>query len=161
MGLRRWWNRLTGIPARMAMRFFARQVPTQEYDGIRLVVADYWLEPSAERFFERTREALAKVASGAPRIYPEFRKDVKQVVLWGQSDAPPYQRFQFAAVVPPRVALEADTLCYAAWLLHASGSLHGEAESRARSEEFLRSLAPDERTRVADWLASATERGPP
>jgi hypothetical protein len=160
MGFRRWWSRLAGTPARVLMRIVSRRVPHQEYDGIRLVVADFWLEPSAERFFDRTREALARAASGAPRAYSELRKDIQQVAFWGQTEAPPYQRFQLAAVVPQRVALEADTACYAAWLLYTSAYLHGEDEAHARSEEFLRSLEPDERTHVTEWLASIREHGP-
>ncbi len=159
--LRYSWNRVIGIPARLLMRIMSRGEPVQEYDGIRLIVTDFWLVPSAERFFERTREALIRMAAGAPLAYGDFRRDVQQVLLWGQTKAVPYNRFQLAAVVPPKIALEADTACYAAWLLHTSGLFYGQGEAQARLEEFLRSLELDERTRVLDYLSGVTERGPP
>ncbi len=161
MIFKRWWNRVAGTPARYLMRIMSRREPQQEYDGIRLIVADFWLAPSAKRFFDRTREALVRAASGAPRAYTEFRKDVQQLLLWSQSEVSPYHRFQLAAVVPPRIALEADTLCYAAWLLHTSGLLHGQDEAQVRSEELLQSLETADRTRVAEWLADVTARRPP
>jgi len=159
--LRYWWNRVIGIPVRLLMRIMSRREPKQEYDGIRLIVADFRLVPNAERFFERTREALTRAASGAPQAYADFRRDVQQVLLWGETKASPYNRFQLAAVVPPNIALEADIAYYAAWLLHVSGLLHGQDEAQARSGEFLRSLEPDERTRVTGWLTSVTEHGSP
>jgi hypothetical protein len=152
MRLRRSWNRLVGTPARLLMDILRRRVPHQEYDGIRLIVADDWLEPSAQRFFDRTREALARAASGAPRAYMELREDIRQVALWGQDEAPPYQRFQFAAVVPPSVALEADVPYYSAWLLYTSGYPHGKDEAHERAEEFLDSIEPELRRRIAEWL---------
>jgi len=156
----RWWrNRLAGIPARLLMRIMARRHPQQEYDGIQLIVADSWLVPSAERFFSRTREALARAAAGAPQAYAKFRKDVQQVLLWGETEESPYHKFQLAAVVPQRIALEAETRCYAAWLLHTSGLFENQAEAQARSGEFLASLDPDERTRVDEWLARGSEGG--
>jgi hypothetical protein len=160
MNFRRWLNRLGGIPARLLMRIMARRYPQQEYDRIRLVVTDDWLVPSAERFFSRTREALAKAAARSPQAYAKFRKDIHQVLLWGQTEESPYHKFQLAAVVPPRIALEAETLCYAAWLLHTSGLIQNQAEAQARSGEFLASLDSDDGARVAAWLASATEREP-
>jgi hypothetical protein len=152
MGVRRWWNQLTGVPARLLMRIMARQYPQEEYNGIRLIVADDWLVPSAEQFFSRTREALATAANRAPQAYAKLRKDVQQVILWDQTEAPPYHKFQLAAVVRPRVALEAETLCYAAWLLHTSGLFQNQTEAQARSGEFLASLDSDYRACVAAWL---------
>jgi hypothetical protein len=152
MTFRRWRSRLAGMPVRVFMAFLSRRVPRQEYDGIRLVVADRWLEPSADRFFDRTKEALAEAASGAPRAYPALREDVRQIVLSRQTGAPSYQPFLLAVVVLPPVAFEADPFCYAAWLLHTSASLHGEDEAQVRSGEYLSSLAPEQRARVAAWL---------
>lgn len=158
MAFSRWWSRLAGAPARGLMAILSRRVPHQEYDGIRLVVADSWLDPRAERFFARTEEALAAAASGAPRAYAALRQDVEQIVLTLQTNAPPYQRFQLAAVAPVRVALEADIQQYAVWLLHTSAYMHGEQDARARSEEFLESLEPEQRADVSAWLAEEHER---
>jgi hypothetical protein len=160
MDFRGWLNRLGGIPARVLMRIMARRQPQQEYDRIRLVVTDDRLAPSAERFFSRTREALARAAAGAPQAYAKFRNDIRQILLWGQTEEPPYHRFQLAVVVPPRIALEGETLLYAAWLLHTSGLSQSQAEAQRRSGEFLASLDFDNGAHVAAWLAAATEREP-
>jgi hypothetical protein len=140
------------------MRAIVRRCPQREHDGIRLIVADEWMVPEAEQFFSRTIEALASAKSGAPQGYAAFRKDVRQVILWRQPGAPPYQRFQQAAVAPRTIALEADTNCYAAWLLHTSGRLHSQAEAHARTEEYLATFEPDERDRIANWLTGIAER---
>jgi hypothetical protein len=157
----RWWNRVTGIPARLLMHAMARREPWREHDRIRVMVADAWLTAHTERFFERTSEALARAAADAPGAYAELREDVRQVLLWGQGGVSSYNRFQLAIVVPPSIALEADAVCYSAWLLHASALLLGPEEAQARAEELLRSLEPDERAWVGGWLTSVTERGPP
>jgi len=157
MDFKRLLNRTGGIPARVLMRVMARRYPQQEYDGLRLVVADDRLASSAERFFSRTKEALATAAARAPQAYAKFRKDIHQVLLWGKTQESPYHKFQLAALVPPQIALEADTLCYATWLLYTSGLSENKVEAQARSGEFLASLEHDEGTRVAAWLTSATE----
>lgn len=157
MNFRRWLNRVSGVLARLLMRIMARRHPQQEYDHIRLIVTDDRLAPSAERFFSRTREALARAEAGAPQAYTKLRHDIHQVLLWGKTEASPYQKFQLAAVVPPRIALEADILYYAVWLLYTSGLFQNQAEALARSREFLAFLDPDDGARVAAWLASATE----
>jgi hypothetical protein len=154
-------NRILGIPGRFLMRIAARQYPQRQHDGVRLVVADSWLVASAERFFERTTDALTLASISAPEAYANFRRDVEQVFLWGERNALPYNRFQLAAVVPPSIALEAGAACYAAWLLHISGLLVSEAEAKARSDALLWSLGPEERNRVAGWLANVSGRGPP
>jgi hypothetical protein len=142
------------------MRTMSRRDPQQEFRGIRLLVADPWLMPQAERFFERTKEALLEAASRAPHAYAEFHSDVQQVLFWGEANASPYNRFQLAVVVS-RITLEADTLSYSAWLLYTSGLLYGRDEAQARAEAFLTSLAPDERSRVVKWLTNVTERESP
>lgn len=159
MALRRWWNQVIGIPARWLMRVLSRRNPWQEYDGLRLVVVDAWLAPRAEEFFDRTRQALARANSGAPQAYSRFHKDVRQVILWRQKVPSPYHKYQLAALVAPIIALEADTACYAAWLLHTSGLFYGQKEAQRRSERFLQSLEPAERTRVAEWLNNMVHRG--
>jgi hypothetical protein len=53
MDFKRLLNRTGGIPARVLMRVMARRYPQQEYDGLRLVVADDRLASSAERFFSQ------------------------------------------------------------------------------------------------------------
>jgi len=151
-------NRIGGIPARVLMRVMARRYPQQEYDGLRLVVPNDRLAPSAERFFSRTKEALTTLPAWAPQAYAKFRKDIHQVLLWDKTQEAPYHKFLLAAVVPPQIALEADTLCYATWLLYTSGLSVNKVEAQARSGEFLASLEHDEGTRVAAWLTSATER---
>jgi hypothetical protein len=148
----RWWCEIAGLPARVLMAALSRRVPHQEHDGIRLVVADRRLEPDAGRFFARTRDALEAVAVAAPRAYAALRFDVWQIVLSLDDDAPRYQRFQLAAVVPPRIALQPVTARYAAWLLHTSAYFRGEDEAAARAQEFLRTLEPDRRARVSSWL---------
>jgi hypothetical protein len=158
---RRWWNRFIGLPARLLMRVASRGQPQDEYHDIRFIVTDRFLLPNAERFFERTRMALDTAESRAPQAYEALRKDVQQVFLWGQTDAMPYNRFQLAAVVSPRVALEADTMRYAAWLLYTSGLLYGRDEAQARSEELLASLEPDGRGSIAAWLRQVIEHEPP
>jgi hypothetical protein len=157
MDFKRLLNRIGGIPARVLMRVMARQYPQKEYGGLRLVVPDDRLAPSAERFFSWTKEALATAAARAPQAYAKFRKDIHQVLLWDKAQEAPYHKFLLAAVVPPQMALEADTLCYATWLLYVSGLSVNKVEAQARSEEFLASLEHDEGTRVAAWLTSATE----
>jgi hypothetical protein len=160
MGLRLWWTRVSGLPARWLMRFLSRREPHRDYDGIRVMVGDHWLAPSGEVFFERTRTALAAAAAGAPRAYVKFRKDIQQILLWGETEEAPYHRFQLAAVVAPSIALQADTASYAAWLLYASGLPHGREEARTRSEELLGSFEPDQRRRIREWLVERTERQP-
>jgi hypothetical protein len=160
MGLRLWWTRVSGLPARWLMRFLSRREPHRDYDGIRVMVGDHWLAPSGEVFFERTRTALAAAAAGAPRAYVKFRKDIQQILLWGETEEAPYHRFQLAAVVAPSIALQADTASYAAWLLYASGLPHGREEARIRSEELLGSFEPDQGRRIREWLVERTERQP-
>ena len=72
-----------------------------------------------------------------------------------------YNRFQLAAVVSPSIALRADPVSYAVWLLYTSGIFHGHDEAQARSAELLTSLAADELVSVAEWLTRVTECRPP
>jgi hypothetical protein len=160
MGLKRLWDRVAGAPTRWLMERYSREHPRREYGGIRMIVADEWRFASAERFFERTEQALAEAAARAPQAFAAFRADVQQILLWGETEEPPYHRFQMAAVVPPSV-LDSDPRCYAAWLLHTSARPHGAEEARLRSAELLDSLEPDERARVAEWLARTTKGPPP
>jgi hypothetical protein len=90
----------------------------------------------------------------------KFRKDIQQILLWGETEEAPYHRFQLAAVVAPSIALQADTASYAAWLLYASGLPHGREEARIRSEELLGSFEPDQGRRIREWLVERTERQP-
>jgi hypothetical protein len=159
--LKRWWNGLIGLPARAFMRRMLRRHPQKVYDGIPIIVADSSLTPHAKRLLDQTERALRLAHSVAPRAYSNFRKDVLQVLLWDKPGARPYHRFQRAAIVPRQVALESSDAKYAAWLLYVSGLPYGEGEARARSEQFLVALPPDERVRVAEWLTSMSERGPP
>jgi hypothetical protein len=83
----------------------------------------------------------------------------RERLLWGGRGTLLYQRFQQAAVVPRTVALETDTLLYAPWLVYTSGTSHRQVHTRERSAEFLESPDPDDRARVADWLAGIIELG--
>jgi hypothetical protein len=157
--LRRLRNRFTAIPTRFLMGLLSGQRPRKDFDGIALIASDPSLTLKAGLFFERSTSALMRAQTGAPVAFGEFRQDVREVLLWGQSKAPSYQRFQLAVVVPPRIALEADLNCYAAWLLYTSGLIYGRDEARARSNDFAHSLNSRERTTVAEWFVDETERG--
>ena len=152
MDLRRWWNRVAGIPARVLLQITTRQLPRKEYAGIQLIVAPEWIISRAEQFFDHTIQALERAASGAPHAYTELQKDLLYIILWRQPVESPYHRFLVAALVPPKVALESDTLSYAAWLLHTSGLSHNEGQAQIRVEELLASLEPTERSRIVEWL---------
>jgi hypothetical protein len=136
------------------MRRLSRRLPQQFHEGIGLIVADEALARQAETFFERTAAALRVAESRATRAFTKFRKDVEQVLLWGRPDAPAYNRFQLAVVVPPRIAFDAEIDCYAAWLLRASAHQHGKAESDLRLQEFLTSLDRERREQVEAWLST-------
>jgi hypothetical protein len=152
--LRRLWTRVIAFPTRLLMSIMSRGQPRDEYLGIRFMVADRWLLPEANRFFQRTRTALQAAELRAPHAYAELCKDVKQVLLWNQTTTRPYNRFQLAAVVSSDIALRADMMCFTAWLLYTSGLLHGQNEAQLRSGELLASLEPDQRGAVAAWLKS-------
>jgi hypothetical protein len=136
------------------MRSLSRQLPQEFYEGIGLMVADEGLVRHAEAFFERTAAALRMAESRAARAFTEFRKDVEQVLLWGRPDAPAYNRFQLAVVVPSGIAFDAEIDCYAAWLLRASAHRHGKAEIDVRLQEFLTSLDGKRREEVEAWLST-------
>lgn len=57
------WNRLASWPARLLLKRLSSQLPHQYYDRIEMAVASQELEPSAERFFTRTSEALVFAAA--------------------------------------------------------------------------------------------------
>jgi hypothetical protein len=115
------------------MNVLSRREPRADYDGIRLIVVDPLLAPSAERFFAEPERRLPKHRVMAPHGYAAFTKDVQQVLLWRQSEsASPYNGFQLAVVVPPEFDLEADIVRYAAWLLYASGLFGGKNVAEAR-----------------------------
>jgi hypothetical protein len=158
-GFRRWWTRAISLPARLLMRVASQGQPQEEYQDIRFMVSDREVMPRAEQFFEQTRVALQVAEQRAPHAYAELRKDLHQVLLWGQTKAMGYNRFQLAAVVSPKVALESNSACYAAWLLYTSGLLHGQDEAEERSGELMRSLRSDERDLVAGWLTRVLNAG--
>jgi hypothetical protein len=158
--LRRWWNGVAGIPARALMRLTSSGLPRRSHDGMQLVVGDIDDAPSSERFFSRTVEALARVASSAPGAYADLHKDLHQIVLWREGAVPPYQKYLLAAVVPTRIAFESTTEEYAAWLLYASGIALGEQRAHARVKKFMAALDGADSTRIAEWLASV-KGGPP
>ncbi len=158
--LRSIWLRFAGLPFRLMLRRLSRGKPRRIVEGIELVVAGAGLEPEAERFFQQTTDALAIAALKAPRAFKEFQHEVKAVLLWRSAQAPPYQRFQLAAIVPPAIGLETDPERYAVWLLYVAGLQHGRAAAQLRAEEFTRDLAERERESLLAWLIRTVERGP-
>jgi len=128
------------------------QLPSDSYDGIALIIGDRSVEAVAGRFCTRTREALACAATRAPQSYARLRKDIRSIVLWRDASRSPYHPIQLAALVPVQTALESDILAYAAWLLYTSGLSHSERQASDRTDEFLRSLDPDQHRLVSDWL---------
>jgi hypothetical protein len=152
--LRRRWAALVGAPMRALARRLSSRFPRASYDGIELVVGDPLLAEDAEQFFTATIEALRYAAAQAHTSYARLRKDVKTIVIRRESTESPYHRFQLAALVPANVALEADGVAYAAWLLHTSGLSRGPQEARKRTSEILRDLNPDQQDEVRAWLPS-------
>lgn len=146
------WSRIAGIPARSLARRLAARFSHDSYDGIALLLGDATLEKDATRYFEFTREALAAAAARAPKSYAALRKDVRSIVMWAGPPRPPYHPLQLAAIVPADVALGSDVLCYAAWLLYASGLSRSEQHALARAQELLDALEPDQRRRVGESL---------
>jgi len=143
------------------MRAFARRLssrfPRASHDGIDLLIGDPRLVDDAEDFFARTIEALRCAATHAPAAYAGLRKDLSAIVLRSETAGPPYQRFQLAALVPRPVALEADPVAYATWLLYASGLARGTQEADDRASELLRTVESDRREDMEAWLPR-TER---
>ena len=158
MGLSAWTNRVAGFPARTLLRATTGTRPQKVYDGIRFVVADVELTPSAERFFNRTTEALTVASLGAPSVYAKLQSDVEMVLLWGQSERLPHHQYLLALIVPPPIALQVPITNYAVWMLFASGLFTSQAEAQARADEFFASLSREERDRTAEWLTSEVER---
>jgi hypothetical protein len=147
----RWWARIVGAAPRALARRLSPH-PRSSHDGIDLVTTEPRTAAHADAFFARTAEALAAAAARAPGSYAQLRKDMKSVILWAQPAPSPYHRFQLAALVPPDIALEADTESYAAWLLYTSGLGRGRESALDRAEEFIRALPPDERNHVRGAL---------
>jgi hypothetical protein len=152
--LRRSWAALVGAPARALARRLSSRFPRASHDGIDLVVGDPRLVEEAEHFFTATVEALRYAAARAPTSYARLRQDVKTIVMRRESAESPYHRFQLAVLVPANVALEADAVAYAAWLLHASGLSRDPQEAAKRTSEILKGMNPDQQDRVRAWLPS-------
>jgi hypothetical protein len=141
-----------GAPMRALARRLSASLPQASHEGLQLLVGDRDLAQNAETLFERTIDALNYAAAHAPSSYDKLRKDVRTVVLRGETTSPPYNRFQLTLLVPAQVALEADAPAYAAWLLYASGLSRGADEAAARSSPIERTLGPVERDRLQALL---------
>jgi hypothetical protein len=152
-----WWERFVTLPARLLMQRLSSELPRKNFNGIELIVADPTLADRMEAFFDQTSKALASAASCAPTAYADLRNDVQRIILWDGQRTSLYHRFQLAVLVPPKLAFESDTVSYAIWLLYMSGLSQGIRSAQDRSEEFLDSLEPPERTRVSRWLSAVIE----
>ena len=152
----RWWAQLVGAAARVLARHpspFARQ----SHDGIELLVTEYRPQAEVDAFFARTKEALSAAARLAPGSYARLRADVARIILWPRPAPSPYHRFQQAVLVPVDIALEAEALPYAGWLLYVSGLSRARQTALDRAAELLDALLPAERRRV-ETLISAADR---
>jgi hypothetical protein len=143
---------------RALARHLSSTLPRASFDGLELVVGDARLAQDADRFFERAIEALSYAKSQAPTAYAQLGKDVRTIVLRPETTTAPYNRFQLGVVVPPEIALEADTPTTAAWLLYASGLSRGTDEAVARASEILRGLDPDRREAVRAVLPGGADQ---
>jgi hypothetical protein len=150
--LGRWWARLAGAPMRAFARRLSSRFPRASHDGIDLLIGDPRLVDDAEDFFARTIDALRCAATRAPAAYARLRKDLRAIVLRGETADPPYQRFQLAVLVPRSIVLETDPVAYAAWLLYASGLARGTQEADDRASKLLQSVESDRRKDVQALL---------
>jgi len=141
---------------RALARRLSRQLPQTSYNEIRFVVGDDSLARDAPHFFTKTREAIQYAAEHAPYSYSEFRKDVATIVLRPGAIASPYNRFQFAVLVPASI-VGTDASAYAAWLLYASGLSFGTGEADKRTSELLQTLDPEMQERIRALLPRATD----
>jgi hypothetical protein len=107
----------------------------------------------AEQFLNRTTEALDRIAHNSPEAFAALCRDVDQILLWFETPAWPYQRFQRAILVPPPIGLEAAHTHYTAWLLAASGLEHGWIVSCERAEEYISALPPEITQAARIWLS--------
>jgi hypothetical protein len=140
-----------GIAGRLLEGF-----PRLAYDGMELIVVDESRAHLAKDYFDHTVSAL-QVAARAENGYAELKGEVKRILFWSCDTGLPYHPFQQAIIVPPEVALEADAVCFAAWLLYASESIEPAMPGK-RLTELFETLPTSERTRVTGWLAETMSR---
>jgi hypothetical protein len=151
--LGRRWAAIVGLPARALAKRLSSRFPTDEYDGIALVVADERSAGQARELLARTREALACAATRAPKSYARLRKDLTRVVLLADEPASVYHPFQFAALVRSSTALDLDQVTFAALLLYASGLSRDREEAIERTEELLLTLGAERRAEIGIRLS--------